>query len=484
MKNYIAQKYVPTKTLQDFHWDDSFVRGILGPFGSGKSVAMCMEILRRAKEMRVDDEETKIRRSKWAIVRATYPELMGSTLETWKKILPEEHLHFKLGNREVPSCSIKMQLDDGSIMDLRMEFFALDNPQNVDKLASFEYTAAWLNEAREIPYEVLSHVTGRVGRFPLKTYAENGEEIPFWSGIIMDTNAPDDDHWWYRLAEVERPNSYRFFKQPPALIKNEKTGEYIGNPDAENIKNIPGGYQYYFNMIPGKNEAWIKVYIQSQYGTLSLGKQVYPSFDETIHISTKKLDLIGGLPIIAGVDYGINSAVVFAQLSKFGQLRVVGEIFVDNITTREFIQDYVKPYVINHFNGMRIEWYGDPAGMTRSNVDGRTCTQEYLSFGINIQPCATNSPEARIQAVTTFLNKRDGFIISANCHNLIKGFRGEYCYERLRTSQERFSVSPTKNKYSHAHDALQYLALSLDRNFGNHMRRSVKIKKAPTRWSA
>lgn len=483
MATYISQNYKPSKTLQEFHWDNSFVRGVMGPYGSGKSVAMCMEMFRRACEMPVWDKEEKIRKSKWLIVRGVYSEITGSVLRTLEKVIPSEHLNFKMGNKEVPSCLFKSSLDDGTTVELIINFIALENFNDVGKIKSFEYTSAWLNEASELAPEVLAAVTGRTGRYPGKICDEQGREIPYWRGVIMDTNPPDDDHWWYKLSEIERPTNYKFFKQPPALLNDPKTGKYIPNPNAENIENISGGYDYYFNMLTGKSEAWIKVYIQAQYGTLSYGKPVYPMFDDHIHISTKPLELLAGAPILAGVDYGINSAVVFAQYSKFGQLRVIGEIFVENITTREFLQDYVRPYIVNKFNGLRIEWYGDPSGMTRSNVDGRSNYQEYLSFGINVEPCSTNSPDARIQAVSTFLNKRDGFIISSDCQYLIKGFRGEYCYKRLNADKERFSCSPDKNnKYNHSHDALQYLTLSLDRNFGNNNRKPIKIKKAPYRW--
>lgn len=483
--NYICNTYKPTSTLQKFHWDKSFVRGIRGPFGSGKSVGMCMEILSKAAMMPVSNEDEKVRYSKWAIIRATYPELMGSTLPTWKKVLPYNILNFTLGNRSIPRCEIKMQNSngDGTVIDLLLEFYAIDSPDLVDKLASFEYTGAWINEAREVPYEILHALTGRVGRYPNKIKSKDGKEIPFWSGIIMDTNPPDNDHWWYRLAEIDRPIGYSFFSQPAALIKDKKTNIYIPNVEAENIDNLPKGYRYYENMLPGKDEAWIKVYIQGLYGTISHGRAIYPMFNENEHISKENLEVYRALPIYAGVDFGFNAAVSFAQYTKFGQLRVVGEIFQENITTRDFIQDYIKPYITNRFGDVQIQWYGDPAGMTRGQTDGVTCIQEYLRAGINIIPAPTNSPLARIQSVTSFLNKRGGFIIDKNSPMLIKGFCGEYCFDRLRVSEERYSSNPTKNKYSHLAESLQYLTISIDPVFGlqNNTRRI--IKKAPHRWA-
>lgn len=42
-------KYKPDgEVLKDFMKDSSFFRGIRGPVGSGKSVACCVEVFRRA----------------------------------------------------------------------------------------------------------------------------------------------------------------------------------------------------------------------------------------------------------------------------------------------------------------------------------------------------------------------------------------------------------------------------------------------------
>ena len=46
-----------------------------------------------------------------------------------------------------------------------------------------------------------------------------------------------------------------------------------------------------------------------------------------------------------------------------------------------------------------------------------------------------------------------------NCVNLKKGFNGGYHYRRLQTSGDRYDEKPMKNKYSHIHDALQYMML-------------------------
>ena len=66
--------------VEAYHASDSFVRGLMGPVGSSKSSASCVEIFRRACEQKPSNG---VRRSRWAIIRNTYPELKSTTIKTW-----------------------------------------------------------------------------------------------------------------------------------------------------------------------------------------------------------------------------------------------------------------------------------------------------------------------------------------------------------------------------------------------------------------
>src|SRR3546814_1346604 len=103
---------------------------------------------------------------------------------------------------------------------------SLDRPEDVRKLLSLERSVVWINEARDVPKALLDGLTGRVGRYPS---ARDGGCT--WSGVILDTNPPDTDHWWYRLAEEERPEGWEFFAQPGGR-----------SPGAENRHNLSPGY--------------------------------------------------------------------------------------------------------------------------------------------------------------------------------------------------------------------------------------------------
>ena len=50
-------------------------------------------------------------------------------------------------------------------------------------------------------------------------------------------------------------------------------------------------------------------------------------------------------------------------------------------------------------------------------------------------------------------------MLDKKCVNLKKGFNGGYHYRRLQVSGDRYDEKPLKNRYSHVHDALQYLMM-------------------------
>ena len=83
--------------------------------------------------------------------------------------------------------------------------------------------------------------------------------------------------------------------------------------------------------------------------------------------------------------------------------------------------------------------------------------------GISARAASSNDVALRIEAVNaplTRLNeKQSGILIDPRCTNLVKGFEGGYHYRRLQVSGERYEETPNKNRFSHVHDALQYLML-------------------------
>ena len=106
--------------------DESFFRGIRGPVGSGKSVGCFVELFRRALEQKKNDDG--VRKSRWAVIRNTNPQLRTTTIKTWLDWFPETDWgNFKWS---VPYTH-HIRVND---LDLEVIFLALDRPEDVKKL--------------------------------------------------------------------------------------------------------------------------------------------------------------------------------------------------------------------------------------------------------------------------------------------------------------------------------------------------------------
>ena len=441
--------YLPAgPTVERFHSSNAFVRGLMGPVGSSKSTACCIEILSRAQEQKAFNG---VRRSRWAVIRNTYPELKSTTIKTWTDWASGAVMKW-----DAPiSSTINGMLADGTKLEMEVFFLSMDRPEEIGKLKGLELTGVWLNEAVELPKAALDIATQRVGRYPGQRYGG-----PSWTGVIMDTNPPDDDSWWYRLAEKERPKGYEFYKQPGGL--KEVNGEYLPNEGAENIQNLPGGYEYYFRQIAGKQKEWIKVFLLGNYGTIADGRPVYPEWNDEVHC--RKASPYPDLPLLLGFDYGLTPACAVCQISPRGQLLVLDELFAKDMGIRQFARDIVRPFLALNFPKHSFQAVGDPAGMSRSDTDEKTCFMELAEEGIAAVPAITNTFIGRREAVAKYLTRlidgKPALMLDPKCDILRRGFNGRYQYKRLQVpGQERYKDIPDKNDYSHLQDALQYAAL-------------------------
>jgi hypothetical protein len=74
--------------VYNFLQSDAFVRGLMGPVGSGKSYACAAEVMLRAVRQKPSPVDG-IRYTRFAIVRNSYPMLKTTTIKTWQDLFPE-----------------------------------------------------------------------------------------------------------------------------------------------------------------------------------------------------------------------------------------------------------------------------------------------------------------------------------------------------------------------------------------------------------
>ncbi len=446
------QYHPPGPVSAAFMQSDKFVRGIRGPLGSGKSTTCIFEILRRAKQQ--EPGPNGKRKTRWVVIRNTYSELNTTTIKSWHQWIPQ---HVGKWQSSGPPTHF---IDEG---DLQMEvmFLALDRPDDIKKLLSLEVTGGWINEAREVPKAVLDALTGRVGRYP--SSVDGGCT---WSGVLLDTNSPDSDHWWYRLAEEERPVDFEFFRQPGGRTEDAENLDYL-NQTSETVKLPIGsharraqGRRYYERMCAGKDADWIKVYVDNEYGFVKDGKPVYTDYNDVIHC--REFELVRGWPLHVGIDFGLTPAAAIGQRSPMGQWRVHSEIVTEDMGAVRFAELF-KMIVRERYPDLPIASIAcDPAGDGRAQTDERTPLQILKAAEIDAHAAPTNDTVKRIESVSAPMRRlvdgQPGFLLHPQCVTLRKGFGGGYSYRRLQVGgAERYQDVPTKNKYSHVHDALQYM---------------------------
>jgi len=427
--------YEHAPTLSKFAKSNALVRGLMGPFGSGKSSGCVAEIIRRAQAMPKSPDGK--RRSRVAVVRNTYRQLEDSTIDTVFHWLPPRHY----GTYRVADNTFMVDKLHPEI-ELEIRFRAMDRPDQVANLLSTEYTFAWLNEAREIPVEIVDGMTGRIGRFPPR--AEVGD---YWYGLWADTNPPDTDSWWYRRFEEQRTEGWEIFKQPGGL-----------SDKAENLPYLPSSY--YKNLAKGKTKDWVKVYVDGEYGFADLGRPIYPEYSDNTHVGDA-LEPSEMHPIWVGVDFGLTPAAVIGQRTAQRWV-ILHELVTDNMGAERFAVE-LNRLLAEHYAGFPVEAWGDPAGEQRSQVDERTPFLMLRKAGIPISPAPTNDFTLRRTAVATRLSQLafDGMpqlLIHPRCTRLRKGMAGGYKYRRLMVAGEaRYHDKPDKGPLSHVCEALQYL---------------------------
>lgn len=410
------------------------MRGLIGPVGSGKSVGCANEIMHRANQSLYD--------SKWAVVRNTYGELEDTTMATWFDWFGSYgHFSQKKMTHEIP-------LDNERVLSVM--FRALDKPKDAKKLLSLELSAAWFNEAREISFDIVRNMRPRVLRFPKKEIAPDA-----WHGIIMDTNPPDTDHWWYKRF-VEEPNpQWQCFHQPSGR-----------SAEAENIANLVN--DYYNTIAQGESDEWVRIYVDGEYGFVQDGKPVYPEYRDSIHCM--EFAPWPDADIYIGLDFGLTPAAVFSQRSGMGQVRVFDELVMDRGGAVQ-LAEALKP-MLKKYPGHRYRIEGDPSGEQGSSIDSEQTVFRILQAnGIDAHPSLVNDNntvqrrEAGRAPMTRMVDGEPGLLLHPRCKRLRKALGGKFQYKRMQvTGDARYRDKPDKDEWSHVAEAYEYCMIAAGEN--------------------
>jgi hypothetical protein len=430
--------YTPSPTVLQFMRDDSKMRILCGPVGSGKSVGGCFEIVRRASQQEPNDNG--VRKTRFAVIRETVRQLQDTTIKTFLDWFPP-------GVCGQYMRTTKTYLFKVGDVECEVMFRALDDADDVANLNSLELTGAFFNECRDIHPDIIDAMSKRIGRFPS---AKDGG--PTWYGMWGDTNPPTMDTWWYYQMEHIDPtdgvstndNGWSVFKQPSGRSQ-----------DAENIANLPEGYYD----TQGRSEEYIRVYIDGEYGLSLSGQPVYKYFRPDYHMAKQTLRHInnGIRPVVIGIDLGLTPAAVIGQLDPRGRLLIFADCVSFDMGIQRFVRTMLKPLIFERFGGAPILVVVDPAGVQRAQTDERSVVDIIKAEGMRVIPAKTNSISARLNAVDDFLMRQEdggpAFLVDPSCIHLKAAMMGGYRYK------PKGDGDIDKNKSSHVAEALQYLAL-------------------------
>lgn len=393
-----------------------------------------------------------VRLTRFVAARNTYSELFTTTIKDWLEC--NSYMgEFNQGGKKPPMHSIEYDLPDGTTVRSEMLFLAFDRPDHVKKARGLQVTWVWLNECKELAKPVVDMLDLRHGRYPSK---KDGVECTH-HGMLGDTNAPDEDHWLYRLAEEEKPEDWAIFKQAGGVIKQGDT--WVVNPNAENLSNLPK--DYYKRGLQGKSEDWIKVNLANEYGYVSTGKPVHPRYIDSLHCQDIDFTPSPDRPIILGFDWGRTPACAFLQQGALGGWVCFDEFLADDMSAMTFAPELAK-HIRKHYQGFEFKGWGDPSGSNKGQGTDDTPFDIMNSAGIPCDPTESNNPLKRRAAVEVPLRDvgmdgRPRLIILPKAKTIRKGLAGGFCYKRVMIAgDERYHDEPDKNKYSHPVEALEY----------------------------
>lgn len=428
------------------------VQIIRGPLGGGKTYESIYKILDLCAKQKPNKE--KVRKTRGAVIRNTYPDLISTVIKDVREVVPETIGTLTMGHP--PELNLDFDLEDGTRVVANVIFLALDKPEDQRKIRGLNVTWIYVNEVKELERAVFDMLTTRADRYPQIGWST-------WSGVFGDTNAWDQDHWLEELAKLSAKKEivgYEFFVQPGAVMK--VNGKWIVNQAAENPAAVKTGY--YERAVQGKREEWIRVNLANEIGYSFDGKPVHKEYSDTFHVSPVPLIPFAGLCYV-GLDFGLTPAAVFWQRQKNGQWWGFDELVATDQNNAEFAVN-LKVRCAEwraKVPGINFIFRGDPSGDNRSMTDGRTTFQMYRLAGVSAQPCSSNDPQLRRDALHRPLSRNldggiPGLLLALHMHMLRKALSGAWCYRRIKVggSSEKFKDEAEKNEFSHVGEAAEY----------------------------
>ncbi|WP_294277602.1 hypothetical protein [uncultured Sphingomonas sp.] len=480
----------PGPIADAFVRDPAFIVGIIGPVGSGKTMAALQKGLRLAARQlgTVRPDGVIVRKARIGVIRESYPSLQSTTLKSWFRIVPEEEGTFSwkapYTHKFTKILKREGNRKDGRVLEIlecEFEFRAIGDLSVEEACRGWEVNAVIIDEADLQPPSLVPFLTGRVGRF-----SDLDPSLVVDPQIILSLNMPDIDNHIYHLLMDESSDVLGLTDEEAEILRStlgdrkliEKFVQPGGRePDAENLHNLPGGRGYYVLQVAANRNTpgYVDRMVDNKPVPIQHGQPVNAGFIYTTHVRPVEWD--PRRKLIVGVDQGLFAAAVCLQRNWDGAIRTLAECVNTTRDDKGKVQlmkvgptafgKKLKRMLTETFPGIAddmIRVVADPAAFAAK--DRQDNEHDWLlafqkALGLKVHKAKSNSAGLRNQAIWDAHGQIGGYAVDPGCRHLIKGHSGGYRYAKAEMSTGEIRSSPeiADTIYTHVCDAEQYAAL-------------------------
>jgi hypothetical protein len=477
----------PGPIADDFMRSRAFICGIIGPVGSGKTMAALQKGIRVGALQRgsVDANGVTWRKARIGVIRESYPSLQSTTLKSWFNIVPEgegkfswkapfTHTFRKILRREG-------NRRDGrpiDVLEIEFEFRAIGDQTVEEACRGWEVNAVIVDEADLQPEDLVPYLTGRVGRF-----SDLDPSSVVDPQIILSMNMPDIDNHMYKLLLDKDLETLGLTEEEAEILSEALNGRALidcfvqpggRDPEAENIHNLPGGRGYYVIQVAANKHkpGYVARMVDNKPVPLQHGQPVNPSFSFTSHV--RPLEWDRRRKLIVGVDQGLFAAAVALQRDWEGNIRTLAEVVNTKKGGGALLKVgptafglRLKRMLTERFPDLepdQVRVVADPAAFAaddREDNEHDWILAFQKALGLRVHRAKSNRQALRNEAIWRALDKRDGYFVDPSCKHLIKAHVGGYRYQKddMKTGETKGDPEIADTIYTHVADAEQYAAL-------------------------
>lgn len=417
-----GRPYDPLPKQRAFHKSDAKFRAYIGGFGSGKTAAGCVEVVKQA---------LLHPGSRGIVARLTEGELLRTTWATLLSILPPECIQDHIrGN-----FYIKL-FNGAEIQGMHL--------QDEAKLRSENLDWCYVDEASEIKETVWKQLMGRLrgntigGRTP--------GPLKMWL-----TSNPEGRNWLYKTF----------------VIGNHPGHAYFHAPTRENHYLPP---EYVASLLQMYDEDWVRKFLEGSFDVFE--GQVYPMFDRETHVlDWQPHQIPKEWPRYRGIDHGWADPFVCVWVA----VDYEGNHFAYNMLYRKQQTIENNCRVVQEMSAGESYEYTvwDPSINQADPVTGRRLADIYNEYGIH-GISANNALDQGIAKIREMLQPRPGRVHPATkesyaprlylLNHLKEGIWEFLQYHYPASDDNKNAPNKPVDVHNHFLDALRYVVMGLPAN--------------------